>query len=204
MLLTKARNTSLVNLASWSTTSASGNPAPDRRHMSRMITAASVAVAVKRVGTACTLPDSRWTWFWIMSKAADVVGSPAILSTPIIPPRCPGGGRGWRSPRGPPCSALVRWHVWHERTYSATSQSWRCRGAPVRAARRRRGCRGGPQRPVCGGRAGSSTGPSTGVAALSGNSERARAMNILVHGWGNPGVNPHPPRAVWRGVRPPP
>ena len=29
----------------------------------RMIAAASVAVAVVRVGTACTLPDSRSTWF---------------------------------------------------------------------------------------------------------------------------------------------
>ena len=106
MLLTKERNTSLVNLASWSTTSTSGNPAPDRKHMSRMIAAASVAVAVERDGTACTLPDSRSTWFWIMSKPAAVVGSPAIQSTPIIPPRRDGSGRGWRSPRGPPCSTL--------------------------------------------------------------------------------------------------
>ena len=30
-----------------------------------MIASASVAVAVERVGTACTLPDSRSTWFWI-------------------------------------------------------------------------------------------------------------------------------------------
>ena len=104
MLLTKARNTSLVNLASWSSTSTSGNPAPDRKHMSRMI-------AVERVGTACTLPDSRSAWFWIMSKPAEVVGSPAIQSTPIIPPRRDGSGRGWRSPRGPRCSALVRWQV---------------------------------------------------------------------------------------------
>ena len=35
MLLTRARNTSLVNLASWSTASASGNPAPGRRHKSQ-------------------------------------------------------------------------------------------------------------------------------------------------------------------------
>ena len=63
-----------------------------------MITAASVAVAVERVGTACTLPDSRSTWFWIMSKPAAVVGSPAIQSTPINPPRRDGSGRGWRSP----------------------------------------------------------------------------------------------------------
>ena len=49
---------------------------------------------------------------------------PATLPTLIIPPRRQGSGRGWRSPRGPPCSALVRWHVWHERTYSTTSTSW--------------------------------------------------------------------------------
>jgi hypothetical protein len=59
--LTKARNTSLVNLESWSTVSASGKPSPDRRHKSRMIAAASAAVAVERVGTACTLPVRRST-----------------------------------------------------------------------------------------------------------------------------------------------
>ena len=73
----------------------------------------------------------------------------------------------------------MRWHVWHERRYSATSQSWptqkarsltsdpvlarpKCpqagrhgsRGAPVRATCHQRGCNGGPQRPVCGGRGG--------------------------------------------------
>ena len=63
MPLTKARNTSLVNLGSWSTTNTSGKPSPERRHMSRMMSAASVAVAVARVGTACTLPDNRSTWF---------------------------------------------------------------------------------------------------------------------------------------------
>jgi hypothetical protein len=36
------------------------------------------AVTVARVGTACTLPESRYTWFWIMSNPAAVVGSPAI------------------------------------------------------------------------------------------------------------------------------
>ena len=108
MLLTKVRNTSLVNLESWSTTITSGKPSPDRKHMSQLMAAASAAVAVERVGTACTLPDSRSTWFWIMSKPAAVVGSPAIQSTPIIPPRRDGSGRGWMRPRGPPCSALVR------------------------------------------------------------------------------------------------
>jgi hypothetical protein len=52
MPLAKARNTSLVNLGSLSTTSTSGNPSPERSHMSRMISAASAAVAVARVGTA--------------------------------------------------------------------------------------------------------------------------------------------------------
>ena len=62
-----------------------GKPAPGRRHVSRMIAAASAAVTVERVGTACTLPDSRSTWFWIMSQPAAIVGGPATQSTPIIP-----------------------------------------------------------------------------------------------------------------------
>ena len=61
MLLAKARNSSLLNLVSWSITSAPGNQAPDRRHMSRMKTAASVAVAVERIGAACTLPEACMT-----------------------------------------------------------------------------------------------------------------------------------------------
>ena len=97
-----------------------------------MIAAASVKIAVESVGTACTSHDSSSTWFWIMSKPAVVVGSPAIQSTPIVPPRSGGGGRGWRSPRRPPCSAMVCWHVWHDRTYSATLTSW-----PTQKARRR-------------------------------------------------------------------
>jgi hypothetical protein len=58
----------------------------------------------------------------------------AIQSTPIIPPRPrrDGSGRGWRSLRGPQCSALVRWHVWQGLTYSATSKSW-----PTQKTRRR-------------------------------------------------------------------
>ena len=62
--------------------------------MSRMIAAASVAVAVERVGMACTLPDSRSRWSWIMSKSAAVVGSPAIQSTPVIPPRLDCSNKG--------------------------------------------------------------------------------------------------------------
>ncbi len=77
------------------------------------------------------MPESRSTWFWIMSNPPAVVGSQAIQSTPIIPPRREGSGRGWRSPRGPQCLALVCWHVWQDRTYSATSTSW-----PTQKARR--------------------------------------------------------------------
>jgi hypothetical protein len=162
--LTKARNTSLVNLESWSTTSKSGKPSPDRRQMSRIMAAASAAVAAARVGTACTLPESRSTWFWIMSNPASVVGSPAMQSSPIIPPRREGSGRGWRSPRGPQCSALVRWHVWQDRTCSATSTSWPTQKARRRTSdpgmQRRRtcarspGCRGGPPHPARGGTGG--------------------------------------------------
>ena len=43
--LDKARNTSLVNLESWSTTSTSGKPSRDCKHMLRMIAAASAAVS---------------------------------------------------------------------------------------------------------------------------------------------------------------
>ena len=46
ILVTKTRNTALVNLASESATSASGRPAPERRRISPMIVAVSVAVAV--------------------------------------------------------------------------------------------------------------------------------------------------------------
>ena len=93
-------------------------------HIAKMIAAASFTGAVEGVWTACTLPESRSTWFWITSKPATVVGRRAIQSIPIIPPRRNGSGRGWRSLRWPPRSALVRWHVWHERTYSATPTSW--------------------------------------------------------------------------------
>ena len=82
MLLTKARNTSLVNLAraSRSATSASGDPAPDRRlsscvPLSLAISGDSpprpVAAAIERAGTACTLPNSRSAW----SNPAAAVGS---------------------------------------------------------------------------------------------------------------------------------
>jgi hypothetical protein len=46
-----------------------------------MIAAASAAVAVERVGTACTMPDRRSTWFWIMSKPA-AASSAARRSSP--------------------------------------------------------------------------------------------------------------------------
>ena len=53
-------NNVLVNLGSWSTTSTSGTPSPDRSAISRMMRAASAAVSVVRVGTAWTFPD-RWS-----------------------------------------------------------------------------------------------------------------------------------------------
>ena len=90
----------------------------ERRRMSRMMSAASAAVAVSRVEAACTSPDSRSTFFWIVSSLPAVVGSLAVWSTPIIPlPRREGSGGGWRGPRGLPSSAFVRssWHVKSER-----------------------------------------------------------------------------------------
>ena len=170
ILLTNARNTSLENLASWSTPSVSGNPAQDRRHKSRTTTAASVAVAVERVGTACTLP------FDVGPNHVGRRRQPG--ESLIIPPRLDGSGRGWRSPGGLPFAALVRLRVWHKRR---STRRLRCpcpsrrrgaapasrsdpvlarksvpaagrngsRRAPARsppAPARRRGCRGGPQR----------------------------------------------------------
>ena len=55
--------------------------------------AASVTLAVERVGATGTLPDSRSTRSWIMSKLAPFVGSPATQPIPIIPPRRDGSGR---------------------------------------------------------------------------------------------------------------
>ena len=84
MLLTNARNTSLKNSTlqsrgPWSRSEHVGEPGPapprDRPH----VTAASVAVAVERMGTLCTLPglpESSSTWFWIMLNQAAAVGSP--------------------------------------------------------------------------------------------------------------------------------
>ena len=94
--------------------------------MSRMITAVSITVAVERIGRASTLPDSISTWFWLMSKLAAVVAKPAIESTAIIPSRRDGQGMGCKSQLGPPCSALVCWQVWHERTYWAMATSAHC------------------------------------------------------------------------------
>ena len=51
-------NSALVNLGSWSTTSTSGIPSPERSPISRTIRAASAAALVARVGgTACWFPD---------------------------------------------------------------------------------------------------------------------------------------------------
>ena len=151
-----ARNTSLslvnlaTKLASWSTTRASAKPTPDpadRRQMSRMITAASaVAVAVERVGTACTLPDRRSTGFWITSKPATVVGNPAIQSFHCAATAAAGdGARAGR--RAPPwcagtsgTSARTRrqGRPGPPRRRGAAPETPSCRGAPARAARRRR------------------------------------------------------------------
>ena len=84
MLLTKARNTLTRELGVVVRHDASGKPAPDSGYLSQTITAASVAVAVERVGTACSLPGSRPTRSSITSKPAAVAGSPAIRSTPGI------------------------------------------------------------------------------------------------------------------------
>ena len=82
--------------------------AAPQAHMSRMIAHTPVSVAVER--TACTVPDIR-----------RIVPSAAKRSNP---PSRDGSGSGCRSRRGPPCSALVRCHTWHERTSSAASPSW--------------------------------------------------------------------------------
>ena len=52
----------------------------------------------------------------------------------IIPPSRDGRAGGCQSPRGPPCSAWERWHVWHERTHSATSTSWHTQKARRRTS----------------------------------------------------------------------
>ncbi len=73
-----------------------------------MISAASAAVAVEGVGTACTLPDSD-----SRSNPPAVGGSPVIQSTLIIPLRSDGSGSGWRRPCDQQCSAFVYWHDLH-------------------------------------------------------------------------------------------
>ena len=57
--------------------------------------AASPAVAFDRVGAACTLHDSRSTWFLIMSNKGAVISCLAVQSTPIIQPRRDGNSKGW-------------------------------------------------------------------------------------------------------------
>ncbi len=65
------------------------------------------------------------------SRRRQQPGDPVHPDHPA-PQRCDGRGRGWSSPRGQQCSALVRRHVWHERTCSATLTS-----LPTQKARRR-------------------------------------------------------------------
>ena len=139
MLLTKARNTSPVNLAhrSESATSASGNPP-------RMTAAGSFAVAVERKRTERTLPDSRSTWFRTMrrnrppSPAARRSGPPrssrrraAMAEARCEGPRAVRGGAAPATPAGlarasaevPPNGAS-----WHSRKTCA-------RGPDAQAAR---------------------------------------------------------------------
>ena len=109
---------------------------------------------------ACQLVDA-------VLDHVETVGSSAIQSNPITPPRRDGSGRGWSSPRGP-CAALVRWNDWHSahtrrsnpgsprrQGAALATPSWpaqsapragRCggHGAPAHAVRRQRGCRSGP------------------------------------------------------------
>ena len=51
----------------------------------------------------------------------EIVPSAAKRSNP--PPSYDSSGSGYRS-SGPPCTALVRYQTWHERTSSAASPSW--------------------------------------------------------------------------------
>ena len=86
MLLTNARNTSLKNSTLQSRghgPSTLGNPARRRRWDRPHVSAASVAVAVERVGTLCTLPESSSTCFLIMLNQAAAVGSPG-RAEPVI------------------------------------------------------------------------------------------------------------------------
>ena len=110
MLLAKARKTWLVNLASRSTMRTLGKPAQERRHMSRMIVAASAAVAVALVGTACTRGRHDSESCQILPPLS---GARQSSPPPIIPPRRDGRGGGWKNPRGPSWSALVCqcWHL---------------------------------------------------------------------------------------------
>ena len=130
-----------------------------------MIATASVAVAVERVGTACTVPDSRSTWFLIIWKPA------ARRSSPPQSFRCvaraagvDGGSRAGRRAT-PWCAGTFGASVRtrrrrrpgppRRRGAGLVTPSWRAqespeRGAPTRAARRRRGCRAGQPRLVRG------------------------------------------------------
>ena len=78
-------------------------------------------VAVERVESACTLPNSSLDH---VEPRALLPSSEARRSSPPRSsrgqPLRDGSVKGWISPRGPPCSALVRRHVGYERIYSAT------------------------------------------------------------------------------------
>ena len=170
MLLTRARNTSPVNLAqrSESTTSASENPAPDRGHLPRMTAAGSFAVAVEREGTARTLPDSRSTWFRTMRRnrppppAARRSGPPrsSRRRAAMAEARC-GGPRAVRGSAAPAIPAgLARASAevppngasWHSRKTCRARPG--CAGGPPRPARRSGGGGNGPASPSQRGMAG--------------------------------------------------
>ena len=115
--LTKARNTLLVKLEPWSTTST---------RESRRRTQAHVANDCR--GVRRRRSRARGDGMHLARQQVDVVldlveaggrrrqpGDLVHSDHPTVPRRQRQGMEE------PPCSAMVRWHVWHERTYSATS-----------------------------------------------------------------------------------
>ena len=150
--------------------------------MSRMITAAPVAVAVERVRMACAMSDSRSTLFRIVSKPAAVVGLSTETRRPSPPRsshRAATAAAGDRGARAPPwcigmsstsaraCMYSATWTSFPHRRRGAAPEtpSWPTRnvpragrrdtrGAPVRAASCLRGCRADLPCPGCGDRGG--------------------------------------------------
>jgi hypothetical protein len=109
-------NNVLVNLpvGSWSTTSTSGSPPPEWR-------------VAQRHGQQQCQPE--WSPGRHVDLTGEVVkvhmhlvepdaftGKPTSQSTPIVPPRHEGRGRGWSRLRESTWSALVHWQNSHDRT----------------------------------------------------------------------------------------